>query len=87
MDFKELYMSFVKDSHTHTLKGIQARPLEVISLHRMEKLLKRGHFGIIAQLHTIQALHTNPPKLPHDMQQVLDNRNLVFEVPKGLPPS
>ena len=31
MDFKELYMSFVKDSHTHTLKGIQSSPLEIIS--------------------------------------------------------
>ena len=42
MDFKELYMSFVKDSHTHTLKGIQAGPPEVIDSHCMEKLLKRG---------------------------------------------
>lgn len=24
MDFKELYMRFVQDSHNHTLKGIQA---------------------------------------------------------------
>ena len=31
MDFKELYMSIVKDSSTHTLKGIQEGPLEVMS--------------------------------------------------------
>jgi hypothetical protein len=50
MDFKELYMSFVKDSHTHLL---QANPLEVISSHRKEKLLKKGHSGIIAEFHAI----------------------------------
>lgn len=33
MDFKELHTSFVKDSRTHTIKGIQARRSKVISLH------------------------------------------------------
>lgn len=67
MNFKEFYMSFVKDSHTHTLKGIQARPPEVISLHCMEKILKKGNSRIIAQLHTIQALERNPTELPLDL--------------------
>ena len=31
MDIKELYIIFVKDSHNHTLKGIQVGPPEVIS--------------------------------------------------------
>ena len=53
MDFKELYMSFVKDSHTHLLKLIQAGPSKVISFHCMEKLLNKGHSGIIAKLHAI----------------------------------
>jgi hypothetical protein len=62
MDFKELHISFVKDSHIHTLKGHQVGPLVVISSHRMEKLLNKGNFGIIGQLHAIQALDNNPPK-------------------------
>jgi hypothetical protein len=64
MDFKELYMIFVKDSYTHTLKGIQVGPREVISSHQMEKHLKKGLYIIITQLHTIQALENNPPKIP-----------------------
>ena len=58
MDFKELYMIFFKDFHNHTLNGSQVGPPEFISLHRMEKPLKNGHLGIIAQLHAIQALES-----------------------------
>ena len=47
-DFKVLYMSFIKDSCTHTLKGVQAGPLKVISSHRMKKLLKKGDSGIVS---------------------------------------
>jgi hypothetical protein len=48
MDFKELYMRFVKDCHTHVLQGIQDGPPKVTSSHRMEKLLKKEHSGIIS---------------------------------------
>ena len=53
IDFKELYMSFVQNSHTHTLKGIQARSPETISFYRMEELLKKDHNGVISQFHAI----------------------------------
>jgi hypothetical protein len=36
MEFKELYMRFVKDSCTHTLKGVQEGRLEVINSHFIE---------------------------------------------------
>ena len=42
MDFRELYMSFKQNKYTHTLCGLQASDLSIISLHRMEKLLKKG---------------------------------------------
>ena len=51
MDFQDLYMSFVKDSHTYLLQGIKTNPPEIISSHYMEKLLKKGHLAIISQLH------------------------------------
>lgn len=68
MDFKEFYMIFVKESHTHTLKGLQVGPLIVIISHRMEKLLKKGHSGVIFQLHTIQELDDDPHEIPPDQQ-------------------
>jgi hypothetical protein len=40
MDFKELYMSFTKEGHKHTLKGLKCDSKIIIS-HHMEKLLKK----------------------------------------------
>jgi len=54
IDFQELYMSFVKDCHTYLLQGIKANPPKIISSYRMEKILKKGHAGIISHLHALQ---------------------------------
>jgi hypothetical protein len=53
--------------------------------HRMEKLLKKGHSGVIAQLHAIQA--TKTPSMPQELQAILSKHQLVFSTPQGLPPS
>ena len=42
MDFQELYMSFNQDDQIHTLRGLQVGAPIVISLHKMEQLLKKG---------------------------------------------
>ena len=59
MDFKELYLSFTWDFHTHTLKDLQEDSLEIISSHQMEKIFNKEHFWII-QLEEIWG-----PKGPH----------------------
>jgi hypothetical protein len=51
----------------------------------MEKLLKKGHYGVIAQLHAIQATET--PSVPQDIQAILSKHLVVFSTPQGLPPS
>jgi hypothetical protein len=51
----------------------------------MEKLLKKGHFGVIAQLHAIQAIET--PLVPQDLQALLSKHKMVFSTPQGLSPS
>jgi hypothetical protein len=51
----------------------------------MEKLLKKGHSGVIAQLHAIQATET--PSVPQDLQSILSKHQVVFSTPQGLPPS
>jgi hypothetical protein len=51
----------------------------------MEKLLKKGHSGIIAQLHAIQATET--PLVPQDLQALLSKHQMVFSTPQGLHPS
>jgi hypothetical protein len=62
MDFKELTMQFNQESQQFKFQGITTGSLEIIISHRMEKLLKKGHSGIISQLHAIQS--TDMPILP-----------------------
>jgi hypothetical protein len=54
MDFKELTMQFDQEGHQYKFQGITASSPKIISSHCMEKLLKKGHFGVISQLHAIQ---------------------------------
>jgi hypothetical protein len=51
----------------------------------MEKLLKKGHFGVTTQLHAIQATET--PPVPQDLQALLSKHQMVFSTPQGLPSS
>jgi hypothetical protein len=48
-------------------------------------MLKKGHSGVIAQLHAIQATET--PSVPQDLQAILSKYQVVFSTPQGLPPS
>jgi hypothetical protein len=50
----------------------------------MEKLLKKGHSGVIAQLHAIQSIEI--PPVPQDLQALLSKHQTVFSTPQGLPP-
>ena len=67
MDFHELYMRFKQNDHMHTLCGIQAGSPSIISSHRMEKLLKKGHHGVITQFNAIQAIEPTTLHIHPDM--------------------
>jgi hypothetical protein len=79
MDFKELTMQFDQEGHQYKFQGITAGSPEIISSHRMEKLLKKGHSGVIVQLHAIKATET--PSVPQDLQAILSKYQLVFSTP------
>jgi hypothetical protein len=53
----------------------------------MEKLLKKGHHGVISQFHAIQVTDQASPEVPPSLQLILDKYPRVFEVPTDLPPS
>jgi hypothetical protein len=78
-------MQFDQGGHQYKFQGITAGSPEIISSHRMEKLLKKGHSGVIAQLHAIQATET--PPVPQDLQALLSKHETIFSTPQGLPPS
>jgi hypothetical protein len=53
----------------------------------MTKLLKKGHYGVIAQLYSLDLL-TSIPSTPVDIQKVIDDHSKVFgDMPKGIPPN
>jgi hypothetical protein len=85
MDFKELTMQFDHEGQQYKFQGITVNSHEIISSHRMENLLKKGHYGVIAQLHAIQATET--PSVLQDLQSILFKHQVVFSTPQGLPPS
>eukprot|EP00253_Pinus_taeda_P035116 PITA_35116 len=87
MDFQELYMSFKQKNFTHTLRGLQAGAPSIISSHRTEKLLKKGHHGVIAQFNAIQAVETKSLPIHPEMQQIINNHMPIFDKPHELPPS
>jgi hypothetical protein len=85
MDFQNLTMQFDQGCHKHKFQGITAGSPKIISSLRMEKSFKKGHSGVIAQLHAIQA--TKIPPMPQDLQALLSKHQIVFSTPQGLPPS
>ena len=85
MDFKYLTMQFDQEGHQYKFQGIIVSSLEIISSHRMENLLKKGHSSVIAQLHAIQATET--PSVPKDLQALLSKHQMVFSTPRKLHPS
>jgi hypothetical protein len=87
IDFHELYKSFYYEGHIYTFKGIKANYLETICSHHIKKLLKKGHLGIVAQFHAIQAFATPSQPIHPEMQLVLAKQPYFFETPQVLPPS
>jgi hypothetical protein len=85
MDFKELIVKFDQEFYQYKFQGITTGSPEVISSHRLEKLLKKGHSGVIDQLHAIQATET--PLVLQDLQALFSKHQMVFSTPQGLPPS
>jgi hypothetical protein len=79
MDFKELTMEFDQEGQQYKFQGITVGSPQIISSHRMEKLLKKGHSGITAQLHAIQATET--PSVPQDLQSILSKHQVVLSTP------
>ena len=69
MDFKELTMKFDQEGHQYKFQGITVGSPEIISSHRKEKMLKKGHYGVIAQIHAIQATET--PSILQEIQAII----------------
>jgi hypothetical protein len=85
MDFKELTMQFKQEGKNYQFQGLTIGSPEIISSHRMENILNKGHSGIISQLHSIQVVET--PFVHPELQAFLSKNQAIFSTPQGLPPS
>jgi hypothetical protein len=79
IDFKELAMQFNQENQKYKFQGITVNSPEIISSHRMEKMLKKGHSSVISQLHAIQATET--PSMLQELQSILSKHQVVFFTP------
>jgi hypothetical protein len=82
MDFKELTMKFQHGGQRYHFQGLKVGSPDIIKSHCMENLLKKGHSGIISQLHSIQVVET--PYVHPDLQAILSKHQCVFSTPQGL---
>jgi hypothetical protein len=80
MDFKDLTMQFQYEGQQYKFQGIKIGSPEIIISHRMEKLLKKGHSGIIGKIHSIHVVET--PFVHLDLQSILSHHQVVFTTPK-----
>jgi hypothetical protein len=76
MDFKELTMQFDQEGQQYKFQCITTSFPKIISSHRMENILKKGHSSIISQLHAIQATET--PFVSWDLQSILSKHQVFF---------
>jgi hypothetical protein len=83
MDFNELTMQFLEKGQQYRFQGLTSGSLDIISSHRMENILKKGHSGIISQLHSIQEVET--PSMHPDLQSIISKHQFFFPLLRDSP--
>jgi hypothetical protein len=85
LNFQYLFMRFSSKGKEIELRGIQGKPCKVICSNSMEKILKKGHHSVFAQLCSLYVRTSISSSLVH-LQIVINNHSKVFgEIPKVLP--
>jgi hypothetical protein len=73
-------MNFTQEAHPYTPRGLQAGSPKIIISQKMEKLLKKGHHGVIAQFNAIQITEHASQVVPPSLQLILDKYPKIFEI-------
>ena len=86
MNFQELFTQFQSKGKVVKLRGLKEKSPQMISSHQMQKLLKKGADGFVAQLCSLEVSQSNALTHP-DLQAIIDRHSVILGVkPKGLPP-
>jgi hypothetical protein len=73
-------MQFDQGGHQYKFQGITVGSLEVISSHRMEKLIKKGHSGVIPN--SMPYKPQRPHQCPKTSKPSFLNIKQYFPLPK-----
>jgi hypothetical protein len=83
MDFKELTMQFQQEGQQYKFQGITTGSPEIISSHRMENLLKKGHSGLFPNSIPFKQLRHPLCILTSNLSS--PNTKLFFPLPMDFP--
>ena len=68
------------------LRGLKEKSPQVVSSHQMQKLLKKGADGFVAQLCSLEVSQSNSLTHPN-LQSLIDFHKMILgDMPKGIPP-
>ena len=86
MNFQELFMRFQSKGKVVELRGLKAKSPQMVSSHQMQKFLKKGVDGFVAQLCSLEVSQSNTLTHPY-LQAIIDPHLVILgDMPKGLPP-
>ena len=86
MNFQELFMQFQSQRKVVELRGLKEKSPQMVSSHQMQKLVKKGADGFVAQLCSLKVSQSNALTHP-DSQAIIDRHSVILgDMPKGLPP-
>lgn len=78
-------MTFKVVQQEQTLMGLEVGPLQIVSSHRMEKILWKTRNGILVQLSSLAIIESKIIG-SKDLQPILSKNASTFEEPMSLPP-
>ncbi|KAH9650018.1 hypothetical protein KPL70_026202 [Citrus sinensis] len=86
-NWKTQVMKFMVGNESVTLRGDLSLGKTLVSLKAMMRTIKHEGAGILVECNQFEGLCEVSPEVPTDLNQVLAEYELVFNMPMGLPPT
>ncbi|KAL5578650.1 hypothetical protein UlMin_011092 [Ulmus minor] len=86
-NWKTQVMKFMLGNESVTLRGDLSLGKTLVSLKTMMRTIKHEIAGILVECNQFEGLCDVNPEVPLNLTQVLADYDLVFNMPRGLPPS
>ena len=83
------FLRFRQKGQKYTINAIEPKESKVVSSEQMDKIIRKGHFGFIARLYTMEGPITEiKEQPPEEIHRVLVKHQSIFQkLPQGMPPN